>query len=301
MALSFRFDVRRVLGIAAVVLSMGCPAQARSILFIGNSFTFADRSPVHYFHPETVTDLNNEGNSGMPALFKSFTVEAGLQYDVSLETSPGKGLDWHFRHKADVIGKPWDVVVMHGFSTLDALRPGDPGVLVRSTKDVASLLHGANPDVEIHLMATWTRADQTYLPLGHWYGKPVDAMEKDVRAGYDLAAAGCAFVKDVIPVGQAWNRAIDDGFAVVNPYAGVDAGKVDLWADDNHHGSKYGYYLEALTVFGDVTGLDPRSLGRGEKSAAELGISPDQAASMEKIADDELTAEGRTLKPFGPQ
>ena len=61
---------------------------AETILFVGNSFTFgADSPPVQAYRPETVTDLNREGIGGVPALFKSFTREAGLAYDVSLETA----------------------------------------------------------------------------------------------------------------------------------------------------------------------------------------------------------------------
>lgn len=286
----------------AALFAAALPARADSALFVGNSFTYADKSPVHYFHHDTVTDLNGDGVGGVPALFTAFAAEAGVNETVSLETAGGQGLDWHFKNKAAVIGKPWDVVVLQSFSTLDAAKPGDPGVLIQSTKDIAALLVRENPKVEIHLMSTWTRADQTYLPSGHWHGQPVDAMEKDVRAGYDQAAAACPSVKDVIPVGQAWNRAIETGFADADPYDGIDAGKIDLWSYDSYHGSMYGYYLEALTVFGDLTGLDPRSLGRGERCAEELGISPDQAAAMQKIAADELTADSRlTLKPFTPR
>ncbi len=285
-----------------LLLCAADPAKADTVLFIGNSFTFADKSPVHFFRHETVTDLNGEGQGGLPALFKAFTEEAGLDDAVSLETSPGKGLDWHFQNRAAILARPWDVVVMQGYSTLDAAKPGDPGVLVQSTKDVAALLVEKNPKVVIHLMATWTRADQTYLPTGHWHGKPIDAMEKDIRAGYDQAASASPSVKDVIPVGQAWERAIATGFADANPYDGIDAGKVDLWSYDNYHASLYGYYLEALTVFGAVTGLDPRSLGAGERCAAQLGISPDQAAAMQQIARDELTTDAHLrLKPFTPQ
>jgi len=64
-----------------------------SILFIGNSFTFAFGSPVQYYRADTVTDLNSAGQGGVPALFKSFTVQAGLNYDVYLETEPGVGID----------------------------------------------------------------------------------------------------------------------------------------------------------------------------------------------------------------
>jgi hypothetical protein len=271
------------------------------ILFIGNSFTFAAGSSVQSFHPEAVHDLNGGKIGGVPALFARFTEQAGLHYDVSLETSPGKGLDWHYANAADKIGQSWNVVVMHGFSTLNAVKPGNPALLVSSVRQVATLLHEKNPSVSIFLMATWTRADQTYTPKGHWYGKPVDAMEKDVRAGYDLAAAGCPFVHGVIPVGEAWNRAIQTGFADANPYDGIDTGKVDLWTNDNYHGSMYGYYLEALTVFGSVTGLDPRSLGADEQCAHELGISAKQAAAMQQIAYDQLIANGsKSLRSFQP-
>ena len=36
---------------------------------------------------DTVTDLNNEGIGGVPALFKSFTDQAGFDFEVALETS----------------------------------------------------------------------------------------------------------------------------------------------------------------------------------------------------------------------
>ena len=61
-------------------------------------------SPVQFYRADTVTDLNNEGIGGVPALFKSFTQQAGLDYDVSLETRGGSGLDFHLENKLAVIG-----------------------------------------------------------------------------------------------------------------------------------------------------------------------------------------------------
>jgi hypothetical protein len=95
-------------------------------------------------------------------------------------------------------------------------------------------------------------------------------MARDVRAAYDKAAREAAATA-VIPVGEAWTRAIEAGVADANPYDGIDAGKVDLWTYDHYHASTYGYYLEALVVFGGVTGRDPRSLGDAECSGFELG------------------------------
>ena len=94
-----------------------------------------------------------------------------------------------------------------------------------------------------------------------------------MQAGYDAAKANSSLIKDVIPVGAAWNLAIQTGFADPNPYDGITLSQVDLWAPEGYHGSVYGYYLEALTEFGDITGLDPRSLGSGESAAAALGAT----------------------------
>ena len=276
---------------ATALAALPAFASANSILFIGNSFTFADKSAVHFWHAGTVTDLNDEGVGGMPALFKQFTVEAGLDYTVSLETHPGIGLDWHLEHRSAVLGKqPWDSVVMHGFSTLDAKKPGDPATLVETVHRMADLLRARNPAVELRVMATWPRADQTYEPKGAWYGKPIAAMAHDVRAGYDQAAAGTPGIKPVIPVGEAWLRAMQAGVADPNPYDGVDFGKLDLWSYDHYHASVAGYYLEALVVFGSITGLDPRSLGDAECAGFELGLSKPQVAALQQVAFDQLAA-----------
>lgn len=263
---------------------------APSVLFIGNSFMFGYGSSVQFFHAQSVTDLNGEGVGGVPALFKRFATEAGREFKVSLETAGGKNLDFHVTNKAAVIGQSWDFVVALGYSTLDKNKPGDPTLLVRSAKELAELLRSKNPKVDIRLVATWSRADQTYLESGHWHGQPIEKMALDVRAGYDLAVAGSPAIHDVIPVGEAWNRAFRTGLADPNPYDGISAGQIDLWSYDHYHASSFGYYLEALMIFGDLTGLDPRSLGRNERAALELGFSPDQAAALQQVAFDELTA-----------
>jgi hypothetical protein len=274
-------------------------AFAANILFVGNSFTFAAGTPIMNYKANIVTDLNRNGTGGVPALFKSFTVQAGLDYDVYLETHPGAGIDWHLDHALDKIGqRSWDTVVLQSYSTLDSRQPGDPALLIPSVKRMAEFLKNKNPAVDVRLMATWSRADQTYERTGHWYGKPIDAMAHDVRAAYDQAAAGSPIVKGVIPVGEAWGRAMRTGFADANPYDGIDPGKVNLWNSDNYHASIYGYYLEALMVFGSVTGRDPRSLGQNECVAIDLGISPAQVGALEKIAFDQLSASGAVMAPL---
>jgi hypothetical protein len=145
--------------------------------------------------------------------------------------------------------------------------------------------------VDIRLVSTWSRADQTYLRTGHWYGKPIDVMAHDVRMAYDQAATTSPAIHAVIPVGQAWNRAIASHLATANPYLAVPKGQIDLWASDHYHGSTYGYYLEALVIFGNVTGRDPRSLGAAEQAAAALGIEPTLAGNLQQLAAETLAAE----------
>jgi hypothetical protein len=267
-------------------------AFAASILFIGNSFTFAYGSPVRYYRPDSVTDLNSAGQGGVPALFKSFTAQSGLSYDVYLETEPGVGIDWHLEHKLEIIGqRSWDTVVMHGFSTLDPKRPGDPTLLVANVRQMAQFLRTKNAKADVRIMATWPRADQVYLPKGAWFGKPIEAMAHDVRDGYDRAAAGTPGIT-VVPVGDAWVRAMHTGVADPNPYDGIDADKINLWTYDAYHASTYGYYLEALVLFGNITGHDPRSLGANECSGFELGLSGAQVGALQQVAFDQLAAEG---------
>ena len=284
------------------VLAAGCSApavpdtpSATRILFVGNSFiqgAGAGAAPlVERFRPESVADLNGSRIGGVPALFKAMTVQAGLDYQVSLETMPGVGLDAHYDKRYGAIVKPYDVVVLQSYSTLDAASPGNPARLVKYTGLLAQALRQQHPRVDIRLVSTWSRADQTYKPDGAWYGKPIDRMALDLRRGYDSAAAAAGLSGAVIPVGQAWNRAIAEGVADANPYDGVADGQINLWAPDAYHGSVHGYYLEALTIFGHVTRRDPRSLGRDDGVARELGIDAATALALQEIASRQLAAE----------
>lgn len=293
--------IPRVLALALVVVLSVAPAaepagstrqasQPATILFVGNSFMYGAGSAARYYRAHTVTDLNAEGQGGVPALFKVFANQAGLDYAVSLETVGGSGLDLHVEKKAAIIGRPWDHVVMLGQSMLDNTRPGDSTKLVRATKQIARIFQEHNPRVDLRLVATWSRADQTYPEKGAWHGKGIEAMALDVRRGCDLAASGEPLIRAVLPVGEAWNRAFKAGVADPNPYDGIAFGQVDLWTHDHYHASSYGYYLEALVIFGDPTGLDPRSLGRTERAGADLGFAPAQAAALQQVAFDELVA-----------
>ena len=286
----------RVRGWAAALLVSSLPLAAAhadpiTILFVGNSFTYGEAAGgpnlVQPYKANTVTDLNGTNVGGVPSLFKAFTLEKGLSYNVSLETVGGTGLDYHYNNKNALINQSWDHVVLQSYSTLDVARPGNPATLIQYSGLIANELYAKNPNVDIHLDATWSRADQTYLPTGHWYGQSIYAMETEVRAGYNAAEAANAHIDDVIQVGQAWARTWETGFADSNPYDGIGLGQVNMWAPEGYHASVYGYYLEALMFFGDVTDMDPLSIGY-DQVARDLGITQSQALTLQLLASQTL-------------
>jgi hypothetical protein len=294
LATLYRRSARLLMTLLTVALAAATPAGATTILFIGNSFTYgepAGAAPVvQRFRPDTVTDLNGTGIGGVPALFKAMTVQAGLRYEVSLETAGGKGVDYHYQRRAGIVG-PYDKVLLQSYSTLDAARPGDPAILIKYSALLARAFRDANPNVEVMLVSTWSRADLVYRSAGKWRGAPVAQMALDIRCGYDAAAAASPLIGRVIPVGEAWNRAIADGLADPDPYDGTGAGQINLWAPDHYHASRYGYYLAALTIFGAVTGKDPAMFGRADPVARELDIDGATAAALQRQASAQLKAE----------
>ena len=285
----------RIRGLAAGLLLSSLPfvasADPITVLFVGNSFTYGDAAGgpnlVMPYNRANVTDLNGLNIGGVPGLFKAFTTEKGLSYNVSLETQPGVGLDWHYNNRLPLIDQSWDHVVLQSFSTLDAAHPGNPASLIQYSGLLANLLVAKNPNVDIHLDATWSRADQTYLPGGAFYGQSIYTMEKVVSAGYHAADAANPHIDDVIETGRAWARTWETGFADTNPYDGIDAGKVNMWAPDSYHASVFGYYLEALMFFGDITDTDPLTIGY-DQVARDLGIDQQQALFLQAIASQTL-------------
>lgn len=290
--------MKRPLAILALIaaLAVSGEAAAKTILFVGNSFTYGHGSPVRRYHPERVTDLNGEGTGGVPALFKTFADQAGLDWTVSLETAGGQDLAFHLERKGKVITRPWDVVLLQGYSTLDAQKPGDPARHVAAARALTDLFVRANPQVTVRLVSTWSRADLAWRPGSLWSGRPIAALSDTVASANRQAVIVDPRIGAPVPVGAAWVKAIQAGLADPNPYDGVAPGQLSLWTWDNYHASTEGYYLAALVAFGAVTGTDPRSLGPREKAADDLGMNPAVAVRLQQLAAEELG-----LRAPGPQ
>jgi hypothetical protein len=279
--------LRLMLGIMAAIAAVA-PARAERILFVGNSFTYGAGSPVRYFHPELVRDLNRSGLGGVPALFKMFAIQAGLDWDVSLETEAARDFAFHLANRRAEMTGAWDVVVLQDYSTLEKTRPGDPGPHIRDAARLAALFKAANPAARVLLETTWPRADLIYPPNTPWRGRPVGAMVEDIARANALAMLNSRDLSGTVPVGEAWVRAMNQGVADPNPYDGTAFGKIDLWTWDHYHASTAGYYLAALVIFGRVTGYDLRRLGPRERAADELGLSGITATTLQRIANEAL-------------
>ncbi|PZT86988.1 MAG: PEP-CTERM sorting domain-containing protein [Citromicrobium sp.] len=277
--------------LAMLALAGSSPAwaeQPQQILFIGNSFTQGANSAVLRYRPDSVTDLNSEGVGGIPALFARFAEQAGLEWSVTHELRGGSTLGFHLKEKRALIDRQWDVVIIQQYSTLDPDKPLDATETRRNADRLSDMFTAANPQVRAYLMATWSRADQVYRSEGHWYGKPIGQMATDLRRAMDQVDRESDTIDGVIPVGEAWNRAMAAGLADANPYDGRDYGKIDLWSYDHYHASAEGSYLEALVVFAQVTGYDVRRFGDGEKAAHEIGIEPKMAGRLQQVAMEQL-------------
>lgn len=273
----------------------GAALAHERILFVGNSFTMGANSSALRYRADSVTALNETDIGGVPAIFERFAEQAGFTWEASHDLRGGTDFAYHLAEKRAEIDKPWDVVVLQQYSTLDAKRPGDPATTLRDAPELARIVRARNPRVRVFLLSTWTRADQALKPNGHWYGKPLGAMALDLRRALDSADAASDAIDRVIPVGEAWQRAIDQQIADANPYDGRDFGKVDLWSYDQYHASAEGTYLEALVVFAAITGHDVRTFGAGERAANELGIDPRVAEALQKVAMEQTEAEKARL------
>ena len=105
------------------------------ILFVGDSYTFGRVDPVMSYNAANVHDLTAGFNAvdssgtnafephpwgGVPGIFKEFTTEAGLNYDVSISARNAASLRGQFLDTAssawdlrgNVASKSWNVVVL---------------------------------------------------------------------------------------------------------------------------------------------------------------------------------------------
>ena len=167
-----------------------------------------------------------------------------------------------------------------------------------ATRTVAQPNLNANEQTDVYLYQTWARPD-LIAPNGsnakgttYTAAEGLEAMTADFHNGYFNRAAANTRFKGVSPVGDAFLRAVTTGIAMRDPYV-PEAGKINLWHTDYFHPSKYGSYLSALVHFGNISGIDPSTLGEGDLAASDLEISKADAVALQQVAK-------ATLVPLAP-
>ena len=284
------------------------PAPVNTILFVGNSFFHGKYQPVLAYNATHVTDENYGLPStsprcetptgepviwgGIPGIFKQFTEEAGLIYDVHFEEINAKPLQYHFENALPVIQQArWNTVVLqeHSMWALPTRRGGHPEGFRDYATRLERAVHAANPAARVYLFQTWPRADLTYPPGSPYAGQPLDSMASDLHAGYYNFLRQNPALAGIAPAGDAWLRAVQSGVAQRNPYAPEPA-QINLWAADYYHPSNQGAYLNACVLFGEITHHDPRTLGPHEAAAAALGIAPAEAEMLQRVAYEQVRA-----------
>jgi hypothetical protein len=269
---------------------------------------------------------------GVPGIFKALANQAGLQMDVRHSLRGGATLRGHMLNtnpagwdlRANIAAEKWDVVVLQGNSTEAVNRAGGDfgqfnayiGLLSRFIQvgDARSYRESqlypggsnalrtlpANPNANaaasIYLYQTWARPDLTY-PVGSPYaGEPLETMTADLQSAYAQAATTHSGITAVVPVGEAFMRAVQGGMAWRDPYNPEKKGFDLYWHEDQFHPSGHGAYLSALVMFGALTRIDPASFGASERAARGMGVEPLQAMQLQSVASQQLRASGYALE-----
>jgi hypothetical protein len=268
---------------------------------------------------------------GVPGIFKALADQSGVDVVVKHSLRGGATLRGHLLNtnpagwdlRANIASERWDVVVLQGNSTEAVDRMGGDfaqfntyiGLLERfiHVGDAHSyreaLLYpggsnalrnipanpNANPNAAVYLYQTWARPDLAY-PAGTPYaGEPLETMQADLHTSYAQAAQTHAGITGVVPVGDAFLRAVHDGVSVRNPYDANERGISLWWPADQFHPSGHGAYLSALTMFGAISGIDPASFSATEQAARDLGIAPQHALQLQRTASRQLLDAGHAL------
>jgi len=376
---------RALLLLAALTASSAAFADPIKILFVGNSYTFGRVDPVMSYNAANVHDLTAAFNAvssagsnpfephpwgGVPGIFKKFTDESGLSYDVSISARNAATLRGQFLNTANaawdlrgnVASQVWNTVVLQEQS--DAALPAGRGKNANLAQFNAyadqferfihngaaqtyteTQLYGslgacqatgastttcntvrtipANPNAsaatKVYLTDTWARPDMVFAhkittpDTTTSDGRPIvdtssaggDAtlyyvnlagMTADLHASFAAKAATNPGFAGVIPVGDAFQLAVDQGLVKTSGFYDANGvyvpdpagGLMNLWWSDYLHASKYGSYLDALVQFGTITGFSPLSLGADEQAAKDLGISSADALTLQRVAAQEL-------------
>ena len=218
--------------VGAAIAAASVSLRADNVLFIGNSFTFADKAPLVQAH------------GGVPALVRDIAIAKGKQLEMSALTSGGKDWAWHLAQPATAaaLEKTWDWVVLQDYSTAPT-KAGNVDQFMKDGETFSDRIAERSPKAGIVLYETWARPAGAFYEKGE--GKVFnfpEEMMSELHHSYAklrdvLAARNPAREVRVAPVGTAFAR------------CKAEFPLIKLDAIDDHHASAEGYYLAALVIY----------------------------------------------------
>jgi hypothetical protein len=177
-------------GIAFMLSASSVVAAPESILFVGNSYTFGRVDPVMSYNAAGVRDLtapmliaNASGSNafeprpwgGVAGIFKQFTVQSGLDYDVAMSARNAASLRGHALNtnaagwdlRSNITSQTWSKVVLQEQSDESLPKQlglaSNPDYFKNYVNKIENLIHSnaAQSYRERDFFAGATTADQT--------------------------------------------------------------------------------------------------------------------------------------------
>ena len=208
----------RVITVCLLLLSSFCFAQTKSILFIGNSYTYY--------------------NGGVDVMLKNIALAEGDTLYTESLTVGGASFSTFCNNPetfARIRSRAWDYVVLQEQSQLPAFPPSQVETQCYPyAKQLCDSIHANDSCTQILFFMTWGRqnGDQSncanYAPLCTY-----DGMQQRLRESYVQMADDNNAI--VVPVGLAW-KYVRDNYPEIN-----------LYQSDESHPTLEGTYLAALT------------------------------------------------------
>lgn len=219
--------MKKLLFIAFAILSSICFAQTKSILFIGNSYTYS--------------------NGGVDVMLKNIAMAEGDTLETEAFTVGGAKFS-DFCNNPETFerikSRAWDYVVLQEQSQLPAFPPSQvEAECYPFAKQLCDSIRANDSCTQILFFMTWGRenGDQSncanYEPLCTY-----DGMQQRLRESYVQMADDNNAI--VVPVGLAW-KYVRDHYPEIN-----------LYQSDESHPSLEGTYLAALTFCEAILGND---------------------------------------------
>lgn len=210
------------------------------------------------FIGNSLTYFNN-----LPRSLSSMALTAGDTIQVEMIAKPNYALIDHITYNSGAVAAisrgGWDVVVLQQGPTT---QPVNRDSLVLWTRMFDSIIRPTGARTALFMV--WPQ------------GASVQGFEAVRRAYQDAADAVNGLF---LPAGLAWQAALERD------------GTLALYGPDNFHPTPLGSYLAAITIYGEVTGHDPRRLSANAVvDGEELGVPAATVRMLQSVAHEVVAA-----------